>query len=197
MERRGFLTKLGLLAGAAVITPKILQGTENASESKPEVIIVNDSAAVVEDKTEPLSEDEQLTDGFFKYLEKKTDRVFSDKSFQWIRVNESIYQKPNGQFIRIPIYRTPANYYPLWKQNSELIEKDLAFFNHKLPKTEEEYWEYFIYPEVCEMIHKTRIRHISEGYSDPSYLMSLHFSPILYEPRDFVPLRGILLRGQI
>jgi hypothetical protein len=193
MERRGFLSRLGLLVGAAVVTPNILQGMEKAPEPKPvpkpEVLIVNDLAVVPKDNTEPLSLDEQLTEGFFKYLDKHAD-------FEWVRVDNPLYRKPNGQFIQIPMYRTPANYYPLWQVSAKDMEGS-NWFNRKIPQSDEEYYEYFIYPEVCTMINKTRARHLKEGYTDPSYLMSLHFTPIMYDPKDYSPQRGILLRGQI
>lgn len=172
-NRRSFLKNLGGLLGAVIIAPNILK--------EPEKINIEKLAFDLPNLT---SEDNELTNQFFHYLE--THKVY----FEWERVHSPWFKVE----INDPLERV-TRLAPLNKTKTyvaEFVKVPVEYYPNKVHNSQDEIeYRNTIFGQICdEICNGTCCK--KEG---KKYFHYLVFTPVIYDPFTFEPLRGILIRG--
>jgi len=188
MDRKGFLQKLIGGVGVAIIAPQALRvldrsdGTESTLAKSPkarEGFYGNKDGFVYPDE-----ESAHLTEKFFNYL--KDNNV----GFEWERVYTPVFELKSGKGMYVNTRKLRTNFNPMWEAGyTEVVSSSpsAGTMTYHQYNTLDEYYD-VLFAEIC-----TELRY--NPAPERFYIYLLTFTPTMYNPEDFSPHKGLLIRS--
>jgi hypothetical protein len=193
MDRKSFLRRFGGMVGVGIFAPQLLKGVEIEETETVEPVETVEPIIKAEDFHYKFRSDEDrlLTEKFFDYLNN------NNVGFVWERVTTPAFTIEDKKYGYKPAYvntrKLRTNFNALWKEGFTSVESEslsASTITHRKYDTLDQYYDVIFFSVAQELRNQVIYKHVRKHY-----IYQLMFTPTMYNPFDFSPTKGIMIRS--